>query len=78
MLTTMTYEEMKDRARRRAVELILIFEEMEAERAAEASLIKTGQMATGSDDLRKSYTLAQMTICGMSAKLLTAVKEMLY
>lgn len=74
----MDYEDLKDRARRRCVELILIFEEMEAERAAESSLIKTGSMATGADDLRKSYTLAQMSICGMSAKLITAVKDMLY
>lgn len=74
----MDYEDLKDRARRRSVELILIFEEMEAERAAEASLVKTGDMATGADDLRKSYILAQMTICGMAAKLITAVKDMLY
>jgi len=74
----MDYDDLKDRARRRCVELILIFEEMEAERAAEASLVKTGQMATGADDLRKSYVLAQMSICGMSAKLVTAVKDMLY
>jgi len=71
----MDYETMKDSAKRKLVDLTLLFERMESERAADALLYPTGELATQSDEMRRKYSLAQMTICGMCGKLMEAAKE---
>jgi len=71
------YEQLKDQAKRKLVDLILIFERMSADRAAEATLIRTGDFATAGDSMKKHYYFAQMAICDGCAKLMESARSML-
>lgn len=74
----LTYEEMKERAKRKCVELMMLFQQMQRNRAGASEEIVTGALIGSKDDLREKYILAQATICSLAAKLLLAVNEMLH
>lgn len=71
------YEQLKDQAKRKLVDLILIFERMSADRAAEATLLKSGDLSTTGDKMRKHYYFAQMAVCDGCAKLMETARSML-
>lgn len=72
------YEEMKDRAKRKCTELMMLFERMRQNRVIASEAIQTGALIGSKDDLREKYILAQATICSLSSKLLVATSEMLH
>lgn len=73
----LTYEEMVYKVNNKLKEVAKLFVMMAAERAAAATLVVSGDLATGRDIIGKQYMLTQMAICQMGEKLTKAIIELL-
>lgn len=73
----LTYEEMVYKANAKLKELSILFVKMAAERAAAATLVQSGELATARDIIGRQYMLTQMGICQMAETLVKAIVNLL-